>query len=64
MSVVFTRSATSSWADARAQSRGRRIACVELIAGKNSRELHVIPNVVYTNPELAGVGLTKISRRA
>jgi dihydrolipoamide dehydrogenase len=36
------------------------IACVELIAGKAGHvNYDVIPSVIYTNPELAGVGLTE-----
>jgi len=36
------------------------IACVELIAGKAGHvNYEVIPGVIYTNPELAGVGLTE-----
>ena len=36
------------------------IACVELIAGKAGHvNYEVIPSVIYTNPELAGVGLTE-----
>jgi len=36
------------------------IACVERIAGKAGHvNYDVIPNVIYTNPEVAGVGLTE-----
>ena len=36
------------------------IACVELIAGKAGHvNYEVIPGIIYTNPELAGVGLTE-----
>jgi dihydrolipoamide dehydrogenase len=36
------------------------IACVELIAGKAGHvNYDVIPNIIYTNPELAGVGITE-----
>jgi dihydrolipoamide dehydrogenase len=36
------------------------IACVELIAGKAGHVNYgVIPSVIYTNPELAGVGITE-----
>ncbi|MBA3960823.1 MAG: dihydrolipoyl dehydrogenase [Chthoniobacterales bacterium] len=36
------------------------IACVELIAGKAGHVNYgVIPGIIYTNPELAGVGLTE-----
>jgi dihydrolipoamide dehydrogenase len=36
------------------------IACVELIAGKAGHvNYDVIPGVIYTNPELAGAGLTE-----
>ncbi len=36
------------------------IACVELIAGKAGHvNYDVIPGIIYTNPELAGVGLTE-----
>ncbi len=36
------------------------IACVELIAGKSGHvNYDVIPGIIYTNPELAGVGLTE-----
>src|SRR6185503_13159671 len=36
------------------------IACVELIAGKAGHvNYDVIPSIIYTNPELAGVGLTE-----
>ena len=36
------------------------IACVERIAGKAGHvNYEVIPNVIYTNPEVAGVGLTE-----
>ena len=36
------------------------IACVELIAGKAGHvNYEVIPSVIYTNPELAGIGLTE-----
>jgi dihydrolipoyl dehydrogenase len=36
------------------------IACVELIAGKAGHvNYEVIPSIIYTNPELAGVGLTE-----
>jgi dihydrolipoamide dehydrogenase len=36
------------------------IACVELIAGKAGYvNYDVIPSIIYTNPELAGVGLTE-----
>ncbi|HEY0791458.1 MAG TPA: dihydrolipoyl dehydrogenase [Chthoniobacterales bacterium] len=35
-------------------------ACVELAAGKSGHVNYgVIPNVIYTNPEVAGVGLTE-----
>jgi dihydrolipoamide dehydrogenase len=36
------------------------IACVEMIAGKAGHvNYDVIPNIIYTNPELAGVGVTE-----
>jgi dihydrolipoamide dehydrogenase len=36
------------------------IACVEIIAGKSGHvNYDVIPSIIYTNPELAGVGLTE-----
>jgi dihydrolipoamide dehydrogenase len=36
------------------------IACVETIAGKSGHvNYDVIPGIIYTNPELAGVGLTE-----
>jgi len=36
------------------------IACVEMIAGKAGHvNYDVIPGVIYTNPELAGVGITE-----
>lgn len=36
------------------------IACVEIIAGKAGHvNYDVIPGIIYTNPELAGVGLTE-----
>src|SRR5450432_755603 len=36
------------------------IACVELIAGKAGHvNYEVIPSIIYTNPELAGVGITE-----
>jgi len=36
------------------------IACVELIAGKAGHvNYDVIPGIIYTNPELAGVGVTE-----
>ena len=36
------------------------IACVELIAGKTGHvNYEVIPGIIYTNPELAGVGITE-----
>ncbi|MBA2435528.1 MAG: dihydrolipoyl dehydrogenase [Chthoniobacterales bacterium] len=36
------------------------IACVELIAGKAGHvNYDVIPSIIYTNPELAGVGITE-----
>jgi dihydrolipoamide dehydrogenase len=36
------------------------IACVELIAGKAGHvNYSVIPSIIYTNPELAGVGVTE-----
>jgi len=36
------------------------IACVEIIAGKAGHVNYgVIPGIIYTNPELAGVGLTE-----
>jgi dihydrolipoamide dehydrogenase len=36
------------------------IACVEIIAGKSGHvNYDVIPGIIYTNPELAGVGLTE-----
>jgi dihydrolipoamide dehydrogenase len=36
------------------------IACVELIAGKAGHvNYEVIPSIIYTNPELAGVGVTE-----
>src|SRR6202030_1919374 len=36
------------------------IACVETIAGKAGHvNYDVIPGIIYTNPELAGVGLTE-----
>jgi dihydrolipoamide dehydrogenase len=36
------------------------IACVEIIAGKASHvNYDAIPGIIYTNPELAGVGLTE-----
>jgi dihydrolipoamide dehydrogenase len=41
------------------------IACVELIAGKAGHvNYEVIPGIIYTNPELAGVGLTEDQARA
>ena len=40
------------------------IACVENIAGKSGHvNYDVIPGIIYTNPELAGVGLRKIRRK-
>ena len=40
------------------------IACVELIAGKAGHVNYgVIPGIIYTNPELAGVGLTEEQAR-
>jgi dihydrolipoamide dehydrogenase len=42
----------------KAQEEG--IACVELIAGKAGHmNYDVIPSIIYTNPELAGVGITE-----
>ena len=39
------------------------IACVEMIAGKAGHvNYDVIPGIIYTNPELAGVGLTEDQR--
>jgi len=36
------------------------VACVEMIAGKAGHvNYEVIPGIIYTNPELAGVGLTE-----
>ncbi len=36
------------------------IACVEILAGKSGHvNYDVIPGIIYTNPELAGVGLTE-----
>ena len=36
------------------------IACVEIIAGKSGHvNYDVIPGIIYTNPELAGVGITE-----
>ncbi len=36
------------------------IACVEMIAGKGGHvNYEVIPGIIYTNPELAGVGVTE-----
>ena len=36
------------------------IACVEMIAGKGGHvNYEVIPGIIYTNPELAGAGLTE-----
>jgi dihydrolipoamide dehydrogenase len=36
------------------------IACVEMLAGKSGHvNYDVIPGIIYTNPELAGVGLTE-----
>ncbi|MEY2565211.1 MAG: dihydrolipoamide dehydrogenase [Verrucomicrobiota bacterium] len=36
------------------------IACVEMIAGKSGHvNYDVIPGIIYTNPELAGVGVTE-----
>src|SRR5262249_58681732 len=36
------------------------IACVEIIAGKAGHvNYEAIANIIYTNPELAGVGLTE-----
>jgi len=36
------------------------IACVEIIAGKAGHvNYDAIPGIIYTNPELAGVGLTE-----
>ena len=36
------------------------VACVELIAGKSGHvNYDVIPGIIYTNPELASVGLTE-----
>jgi dihydrolipoamide dehydrogenase len=41
------------------------IACVEFIAGKAGHvNYEVIPSVIYTNPELAGVGLTEDQAKA
>jgi dihydrolipoamide dehydrogenase len=40
------------------------IACVEGIAGKSGHvNYEVIPGIIYTNPELAGVGLTEDQAR-
>src|SRR5439155_14755270 len=42
----------------KAQEEG--IACVEIIAGKSGHvNYDAIPGIIYTNPELAGVGLTE-----
>src|SRR6202011_5329242 len=36
------------------------IACVEIIAGKPAHiNYDAIPGIIYTNPELAGVGITE-----
>lgn len=36
------------------------IACVEMLAGKSGHvNYNAIPGIIYTNPELAGVGLTE-----
>jgi len=36
------------------------IACVEIIAGKSGHvNYDAIPGIIYTNPELAGVGITE-----
>jgi dihydrolipoamide dehydrogenase len=41
------------------------IACVEFFAGKAGHvNYEVIPSVIYTNPELAGVGLTEDQAKA
>ncbi len=54
------RSATSHPADARAQGEDEGIAVAENIAGLTGIVNHdVIPSVVYTMPEFAGVGLTE-----
>lgn len=34
------------------------VACVEMMAGLQRKMTHNIPHVIYTNPELAAVGLT------
>lgn len=40
------------------------IACVETIAGRSGHvNYEVIPGIIYTNPELAGVGLTEDQAR-
>ena len=42
------------------KERMKGVACVERIAGKAGHvNYDAIPNVVYTNPEVAGVGLTE-----
>src|SRR5213596_1419142 len=41
------------------------IACVERIAGKAGHvNYDAIPGIIYTNPELAGVGVTEVRRRS
>ncbi len=40
------------------------IACVEILAGQSSHiDYHAIPSVVYTSPEIAGVGYTEDEAR-
>ncbi len=40
------------------------VACVELIAGKAGHvNYDIVPNVIYTDPEVAGVGLTEIDAK-
>jgi dihydrolipoamide dehydrogenase len=39
-------------------------ACVEFIAGKSSHvNYDIVPNIIYTNPEAASVGLTEDAAR-
>jgi len=49
---------------ARAQAQEEGIAAVELMAGCRHVNYDAIPNVVYTWPELASVGLSEEERRA
>ena len=40
------------------------VACVELIAGQAGHvNYDVIPNVIYTEPEISSVGLTEIAAK-